>query len=101
MTMTEQQKEEIKQVFRLRRKRQIILSIPLIFLVIALLFMEDKVNSGSVLGIPADTAGVGFFVFVIGSLLFSFRNWRCPSCNKYLGKRINPKFCSSCGVGLQ
>jgi rRNA maturation endonuclease Nob1 len=33
-------------------------------------------------------------------LIFSLFNWRCPSCNKYLGKAINAKFCAKCGVQL-
>jgi DNA polymerase II large subunit len=37
---------------------------------------------------------------IISVLAFSFLNWRCPSCNKYLGKAINPKFCSKCGTQL-
>jgi hypothetical protein len=36
---------------------------------------------------------------IISVLVFSFLNWRCPS-NKYLGKAINPKFCSKCGAQL-
>ena len=40
-------------------------------------------------------------VLVAGALIFSFRNWRCPACNRYLGKQYSPKFCSKCGVVLQ
>jgi hypothetical protein len=34
-------------------------------------------------------------------LIFSFRNWRCPACDKYLGKAIGPRFYAKCGVALQ
>jgi len=33
--------------------------------------------------------------------VFSLYNWRCPACNKYLGKQRSPKYCSKCGVALQ
>jgi hypothetical protein len=39
-------------------------------------------------------------ILSVSVLVFSFLNWRCPSCNKYLGKAINPKFCSKCGTQL-
>jgi rubrerythrin len=38
---------------------------------------------------------------VVGALVFSLKNWRCPACDKYLGKGISPSFCPKCGVALQ
>jgi len=37
----------------------------------------------------------------IGGLLASIINWRCPACNKYLGRSMDPKVCRKCGVKLQ
>jgi predicted RNA-binding Zn-ribbon protein involved in translation (DUF1610 family) len=34
-------------------------------------------------------------------LVFSLRNWRCPACNKYLGKGTLPHYCPNCGVELR
>lgn len=42
-----------------------------------------------------------FLAVVIGVLAFSFRNWRCPACGRYLGREMSPRFCSKCGVALQ
>jgi rubrerythrin len=38
---------------------------------------------------------------VAGALIFSFVNWRCPACTRYLGRGWNPKFCPKCGVQLR
>ena len=32
---------------------------------------------------------------------FSFRNWRCPACNGYLGRSMSMNFCPKCGVELR
>jgi hypothetical protein len=33
--------------------------------------------------------------------LFSFYNWRCPACKKYLGRRTGIKQCPECKAKLQ
>jgi hypothetical protein len=37
----------------------------------------------------------------LGGLAVSIINWRCPSCNKYLGRSMGPKVCRKCGAKLQ
>jgi hypothetical protein len=32
---------------------------------------------------------------------FSALNWRCPSCNKYLGADIGKRICRRCGTRLR
>lgn len=34
-------------------------------------------------------------------VFLTFRNWRCPGCQRYLGKNLNPRFCPGCGIPLQ
>jgi hypothetical protein len=41
------------------------------------------------------------FVLVAGALIFSLRNWRCPACNRYLGRTFNPRYCQGCGFELR
>ena len=64
--------------------------IPVVILMQSLESLEmgpEIVSYGQILGVG-----------VIGALLlFSFYNWRCPACNKYLGKSGIPKFCPKCG----
>lgn len=97
MQYTEDQKIEIKRLFASRRKRQILVAIPIVAMIILLALSESK---GAVLGVPLRLAGPVFFVCVLGAVAFSLYNWRCPACNKYLGKAIGPKFCARCGVEL-
>lgn len=101
MEYTEVQKASFKQEFAARRKRQIILAVPLVAIVIAFAVLTDERNGGTVLGMPAAVVAPAFLVLVVGALVFSFRNWRCPACDKYLGKGIGPRFCPKCGVALQ
>ena len=43
-----------------------------------------------------------FAVLAIGMLSFHIWNWRCPACNRLLGRSIrSPRFCPNCGVPLQ
>src|SRR5262245_47681615 len=101
MEYSEQQKASFKEQFAVRRKRQIMLAVPLIVVIIAVAVATDERNGGAVLGIPGSVIGPLFLVFVVGAIAFSLQNWRCPACNKYLGKGIGPRFCPKCGVALQ
>lgn len=38
---------------------------------------------------------------IIGAVVFSMVNWRCPKCKQYLGRGTNPTHCSNCGTKLQ
>lgn len=100
MPYTSEQEAEFKTQFAARRKRQIILAVPLIAAVIAMAFVSES-GPQELFGISSAVWGVMFLVLVAGALIFSFRNWRCPACDRYLGKQMSPKFCSKCGVVLQ
>ncbi|MGW8209483.1 MAG: hypothetical protein ACWGO2_10780 [Syntrophobacteria bacterium] len=89
---------EIIEEFKKKRIRQIMAVGPIILAFIALLSVEG--NSTAIFGLPPNTVLTISFALIISVLIFSLFNWRCPSCNKYLGKAINPKFCAKCGVQL-
>lgn len=93
---SETQKQEHKRVFAERRRRQIILIVPLVLVVVAIRFAKH----GNFLGLPESAAVAGFLLFIAGALAFSFYNWRCPACDAYLGKEISPNFCVKCGAEL-
>ena len=100
MEYTEQQKAEFKSVFSIRRRNQIFVAIPLAIIVFSFIFIS-KNGADSFLGLPLNFAGPIFLILIAAALIFSFKNWRCPACNKYLGKVINPKHCHSCGIELR
>jgi len=99
MPYTAEQEMEFKRQFAVRRKRQLILVIPFVLIFIASIAARNG-HGLEALGLPAEVYGGAVIVFAIGALLFSLRNWRCPACNRYLGRGINPRFCAKCGVGL-
>ena len=100
MQHTEQQKSQFKQDYAKRRRSQLMVSVPLVAVMLAFVFAEER-HAGTLLGLPIQIAGPIFLAVVAGALFFSFRNWRCPACNKYLGRAFNPKHCHSCGVELR
>ena len=100
MLYTDDQKRSFKNTYAMRRKRQIIASSTLIIFVAGYILGKDK-EAGTILDIPIEYSIPIFLVIIISGLIFSFKNWRCPACNKYLGKVINPKYCHSCGEELR
>jgi hypothetical protein len=100
MQYLEQQLEDFKAEFARRRKRQLLVSLPLAAVVI-LFAIFSRTAEAPPLGLPPAVLGIAVFVLVLGAIAFSLSNWRCPACNKYLGKGISPSFCPKCGVPLQ
>jgi len=39
-------------------------------------------------------------VLAIRAFIYRYEVWRCPSCNKYLGRTFSLKHCPHCGVLL-
>ena len=37
----------------------------------------------------------------VALILFHLWNWRCPSCQRYLGNWLFPRLCGRCGVPLR
>ena len=100
MEYTEQQKAQFREQFAVLRKRQWIAVIPAVAAALSVGLIDENANR-PVAGLPQSVIiGVVFAVF-IGVLIFSLRNWRCPACSGYLGRVMNPKFCSKCGAELR
>lgn len=99
MQHTEQQIQEFRTEFLKRRRRQILLAVPVVLAMVGMMSASGRPGE-TVLGLPAQVAAVGFVSLVGLALVLSFTNWRCPACNRYLGKTISPRFCAKCGVSL-
>ena len=93
MEQTEYQKARVREEFATRRKRQLIVTIPILLLLIGYVLLGERTENTAY---PFILIGV-----VLVTLVFSFRNWRCPACDGYLGRGLNPKFCSKCGAQLR
>jgi hypothetical protein len=100
MKHTPEQEREFKKTFALRQRRQILLAVPLVLAMVAFIVGTEE-QTERIFGLPLAAAGPVFFAVILGALVFSFKNWRCPACNKYLGKVWNPRHCHSCGVALR
>ena len=91
MPYTAEEELEFKREFAVRRRRQRLLVIPFVLIVIAITVARNRYGF---------TAPGALFATAIVALLFSVRNWRCPACKRYLGRGMNPRFCARCGVAL-
>lgn len=98
---TEEQNREFKIQFRKRRVRQIILTVPLIVGFFGIEWLRNRNNPISTGNLPLRVIVTAFLVLAGGALAFSFKNWRCPACNSYLGRSISPRYCPKCGAELR
>ena len=95
MEYTREQLAGFKAEFARRQKRQIAVAAIIFAGAISLMILRNR---------SPVTSPVGFVLFVgafAAILIFSFQNWRCPACEKYLGKGGFPRFCPRCGVALK
>ncbi|NTV66985.1 MAG: hypothetical protein HGB06_04760 [Chlorobaculum sp.] len=100
MEYSEFQKQEFKREFASRRLKQILITGP----VVVLMIFFSMASEGKITFLNSCTLSLLMPVFlfmVIGVLVFSLTNWRCPACNSYLGKLMNPRYCPKCGIGLR
>ena len=87
------------QDFRLRQSRQLLAMALTLFL---LLFLVLIYKRSDIFGEFSKNNIVASQIILIGVFIgFSAINWRCPSCNKYLGGDINKRICKKCGIRLQ
>ncbi len=95
MEYTEQQRSEFKIQYAASRRRQWVLSVPIVLVFVWLFFAEY--GRPLPLHVP-----VSILLGVIGlALIFAVLNWRCPACEAYLGKSQNPRVCEKCGIELR
>ncbi len=99
MQYTAEQSAGFKTEFARRRKRQLLGTIPLFVAVIAVALASGN-KSEEILGLPVAVWGTAVALIFIGTFAFALQNWRCPACNKYLGKNWGPRYCPGCGVEL-
>ena len=100
MQYTQEQLDQFKSTFAARRRRQLIAVVPVLLAAVTI-GAADEATGTTIGGLPLSYALPVAIVAILGLLLFSFTNWRCPACNAYLGKAISPAFCSHCGTPLR
>jgi hypothetical protein len=88
----------VRKEYQKRRKKQwivVLVSIPVILLFLLQVIDQHTVFIGTV---PLAIITVVFLGSVVA---FTCVNWRCPSCNAFLGKNISAERCEQCGARLQ
>lgn len=86
--------------FKRRRARQISALFPLALVFIALYWLQSHPKE-QLFGLSTIAWAAIMGAIIVGFIVFTLSNWRCPSCRSYLGKGINPRFCRQCGTQLQ
>jgi hypothetical protein len=97
--MSKKDGREIMREFGVRLGRQLLAIGVALFLV---LFFAVLYKRTTVLGELSKNTIFGAQVIVILAFIgFTSINWRCPSCNKYLGSDIGRSTCRKCGSRLK
>lgn len=90
--------QDIMQDFKLRQSRQFLaIALTLLFLILLTLLYKRPDLFGE---FSKDTIFGAQIILIAAFVVYSALNWRCPSCNKYLGKNINRSICKKCGTRL-
>ncbi|QZY55752.1 hypothetical protein [Crassaminicella profunda] len=103
-----QEVEEAIIAFKKIKRRQLLISIPYIILILAFIvvriFFPELLSFNpfkeGYMGISGGVLTRLFAGFIISYVIFSKSFWKCPSCHRYLG-RGTPKCCPNCGIRLQ
>ncbi|MCL5021989.1 MAG: hypothetical protein M1497_01225 [Nitrospirae bacterium] len=97
--MSKKDGRQIMQDFGVRRRRQLLAIGAALFLV---LFLAALYKGPTVLGDFSGNTIFGAQLLVIAAFIgFSSVNWRCPSCNKYLGNDMSRRVCRKCRSRLR
>jgi hypothetical protein len=96
---TDQQRAAFRDAYAKRLRKQLGMIAVLFAVMTALAFTED---GATFFGIPGAVLGpISLVAVVVGWVIFQGRNWRCPACDKHLGRAFNPRHCRGCGVELR
>lgn len=97
---TDHQKAEFKAEFAVKRRRQWLGVLVALVAVVGVAILGNRPQR-NLLGLPASAWQTLAIVAVLGVVVFSLINWRCPACGRYLGRTFNPAFCARCGIALR
>ncbi len=97
--MRKKDDEQIAQKFRTTRARQLAAIALTVFFIIILAVVSKRPD---VFGaFSKKTVLIILLAIMLLFINFSSWNWRCPSCNRYLGSDAFQEKCRKCGVKLR
>ena len=97
MRYTAAQKARFKTRFIEKRRYQIAAFVPVVGGVALLILSQRHVPD---LAQEAGTMILGTAGLLLAAAVFSWLNWRCPACKKFLGRGLSPSQCPRCRVEL-
>ena len=93
------EKERIMNQYRVRQTRQIIAITAALFLVLLVAVVYKRPD---LFGAYSRQSLFAAQAIPIAAFIgFTYRNWRCPVCEKFLSSDINRRRCKKCGAHLQ
>jgi len=97
--MSKKDGRQIMQDFGIRRSRQLLAIGVALFLVLFLAILHKR---PAILGEFSGNTLFEVQIIVIASFIgFTSFNWRCPSCNTFLGNDISRRMCRKCRSRLR
>ena len=90
------EESEIYALFAKRKKRQKWITIIIILVII--ISLPVKAMLGDLSELMQNIIIWLFIIFAISLFVFTFFNWRCPSCDRSLGRNTEIAHCMHCGV---
>jgi len=88
--------------FQKRRTRQIFISLSALVPLALMIGMGGLAEAKGISANVTVPVMILCFAAIIAVLVLSFINWRCPACNRYLGKRFfGVRFCDKCGARFE
>ena len=87
--------EQVIQTFTRRRLNQKVLNY-VAFFGFAFTIITRRYSDPTLTGLPASTELVIGLLVGFGALLYSYFNWRCPACRKFLGIKSKLTACPKC-----
>jgi len=97
MSYSPKRKAAFRSKFFRKQQFQAASYVPLAGAVVMLVFGS---RYGEEFGLEPQTMVLGTAVLVLTGAGFSWLNWRCPACRKYLGIGLNPSQCPKCKLPL-
>ncbi len=91
--------KKVMQDFHVRQSRQLLAITAALFLVLFMAVVYKRPDLFG--GFPRGTLFGAQAVLIAAFIGFTAVNWRCPSCNKFLGSDIHREVCRRCGARLR
>jgi uncharacterized membrane protein len=93
----EKELDELRRIFRIRKRIRIITAFTAIFIMIAVVVLAFP--SWRLFGMPKQTWAPFFYAIIMFHIITIGFYWRCPGCNGLLsGDLFNTRYCSKCGL---